>query len=89
MTQQSKALTMTTVQITLPDALAQEATQAGLLAPAAIERLLRERLRDDRIARMQAVRAILCEQPLAPMTAREIDTEIEAYRTGQRRAARP
>ena len=36
---------MTTVQITLPDALALEAASAGLLAPEKIERILRERLR--------------------------------------------
>ena len=63
---------MTTVQITLPDALAQEAATAGLLAPEAIERLLRKRLRADRIARMQAARATLTAQPLAPMTPAEI-----------------
>jgi hypothetical protein len=43
---------VTTVQITLPDALAQEATKAGLLAPEKIERMLRERLRAERIERM-------------------------------------
>ena len=78
---------MTTVQITLPDALAQEAATAGLLAPEAIERLLRERLRADRIARMQTARATLTAQPLAPMAPDEIGAEIEAYRTEHRRAA--
>jgi len=78
---------MTTVQITLPDALAQEATSAGLLAPEKIERMLRERLRAERIERMQAGRAVLAAEPLAPMTAEEINIEIEAYRSGQRRAA--
>ena len=34
---------MTTVQITLPDQLAQEAQSAGLLTSATIERMLRER----------------------------------------------
>ena len=78
---------MTTVQITLPDALAQEAATAGLLAPEAIERLLRERLRADRIARIQAARATLTAQPSAPMTPDEIGAGIEAYRTEHRRAA--
>lgn len=36
---------MTTVQISLPDELAQQAANAGLLAPAAMENLLREELR--------------------------------------------
>lgn len=78
---------MTTVQITLPDALAQEAASAGLLAPEKIERLLRERLRIERVARMQEVRAVLAAKPLALMTPQEISIEIEAYRVEQRRAA--
>ncbi|WP_296754030.1 hypothetical protein, partial [Thiobacillus sp.] len=39
---------MTTVQITLPDQLAQEAKQAGLLSGAALEKLLREQLQAKR-----------------------------------------
>ena len=78
---------MTTVQITLPDALAQEATSAGLLAPKKIERILRDRLHADRIERMKTSRAMLLAEPIAPMTAEEINAEIEAYRSEQRRAA--
>jgi hypothetical protein len=78
---------MTTVQFTLPDALAQEVANAGLLAPEKIERILRERLRADRIARMQAARATLEAEPLAPMTPEEINAEIEMYRSEQRLAA--
>jgi hypothetical protein len=78
---------MTTVQITLPDALAQEATQAGLLAPEKIERMLREQLRAERIQQMKVARSKLAAEPLAPMTPEEISAEIDAYRTGQRRAA--
>jgi len=78
---------MTTVQITLPDSLAQEAIRAGLLAPEKIERILRERLLADRIERMKAARAALAVEPLAPMTPEELGAEIEAYRSGQRRAA--
>jgi hypothetical protein len=36
---------MTTVEIKLPDDLAQAAEQAGLLSPAALEELLRKQLR--------------------------------------------
>ena len=78
---------MTTVQITLPDALAQEATSAGLLAPEKIERIVRDRLHADRIERMKTSRAMLVADPIAPMTAEEISAEIEAYRSEQRRAA--
>ena len=78
---------MTTVQITLPDALAQEVTRAGLLAPEKIERILRERLRAERIERMRAAQQVLAAEPLAPMTPEEISAEIAAYRSEQRRAA--
>ena len=78
---------MTTFQITLPDALAQEAASAGLLVPEKLERILRERLRVERIERMKAARANLAAEPLAPMTPEEISDEIRAYRTEQRRAA--
>jgi len=77
---------MTTVQITLPDALAQEAAQAGLLAPEKIASLLRQRLRAERIERLQAARAKLAAEPLDPMTPDEIQAEIKAYRAEQRRA---
>jgi hypothetical protein len=77
---------MTTVQITLPDALAEEAANAGLLTPERIERLLREQLRAERIERLQVARAKLAANPLAPMTPEEIAAEIEAYRNEQRRA---
>jgi len=78
---------MTTLQITLPDALAQEAASAGLLVPEKLERILRERLRAERIERLKVARAKLAAEPLAPMTPEEISDEIRAYRTEQRRAA--
>jgi hypothetical protein len=63
---------MTTVRITLPDELAREAERAGLLAPEAIERMLRDRLKAGRVSelfdamdRMQAI-----DEP--PMTQAEI-----------------
>jgi hypothetical protein len=77
---------MTTVQITLPDALAQEATQAGLLTPQKIEFILRERLRQERIERMKAARDKLTSVPFPPMTPEEISAEIETYRSERRYA---
>lgn len=77
---------MATVLITLPDALAQEAANAGLLTPEELERMLRERLRAERIERMKTARATLAAEPLAPLTPEEIGAEIEAYRSRPRRA---
>ena len=78
---------MTTVQINLSDQLAQEAQRAGLLSEAAIEKLLREALRAERIERMTQVRERLAAQPLPPMSPEEIQAEIDAYRAESRRAA--
>lgn len=80
---------MATIQINLPDSLAREATQAGLLTPEKIEALLRQRLRSARIEGLQAARATLDSAPLPSMTAEEIQVEIAAYRAEQRRAPRP
>ena len=67
-----------------------EVASAGLLAPERIERIeriLRERLRQERVDRMKAARLTLASQPLEPMTPQEIAAEIDAYRVEQRRAA--
>jgi hypothetical protein len=78
---------MTTVRITLPEALAKEAASAGLLKPEAIERILRERLRAVRVERLAAARAKLAAEPRQAMTPGEIAAEIENYRAERMRAA--
>jgi hypothetical protein len=78
---------MTTVEITLPDQLAAEARRAGLLTPEAIERMVREQLRAERLEKLKQARQALAANPLPPMTADEVQAEIDAYRAEQRRAA--
>jgi hypothetical protein len=78
---------MTIVQITLPDALAKEAANAGLLAPERIAGILREQLRAERVERLDVARQKLASNPIPAMTAEEIQAEIDAYRLEQRRAA--
>ena len=78
---------MTTVQITLPDALAEAAANAGLLAPQKIADILREQLRVERTERLSVAREKLASNPIPPMTSEEIQAEIDAYRLEQRRAA--
>lgn len=75
---------MTTIQFTLPDHLAEEAARAGLLAAGRIEALLREQLRAARIANLRTHRKQLDANPLPPMTAAEIQAEIDAYRAERR-----
>jgi len=78
---------MTTIQIMLPNDLAKEAAQRGLLEPSAIEASLRERLASARIGRMQEARTQLASPQPVPMTPTEVEVEIEAYRAERSRAA--
>ena len=73
-------MTTLEVKLNLPDSLANEARQAGLLTPEELERLLREALRARRVERLIAVRETLATNPLPPMTPEEIEAEIDAYR---------
>jgi hypothetical protein len=76
-----------TVRITLPDDLAKDLAEAGLLEPRVIESILRDRLRATWIADFGKIRATLRANPPEPMTKDEINAEIEAYRAEQPRAA--
>ena len=80
-------MTTLEVKLNLPDRLANEARQAGLLAPEELERLLREALRARRVERLAAVRETLATNPLPPMTPEEIQVEIDAYRAQVRLAS--
>jgi Arc/MetJ family transcription regulator len=79
---------MTTVQITLPDQLVQEAQRAGLLSPRAIERWLREQLKarhvDELFAAMDRMAAV--DEPTV-MSPEEVSEEIRVMRA-ERRAGR-
>ena len=79
---------MTTLELklSLPDQLAKEARAAGLLTPEEIERLVREALRARRGEHLAKTREKLAANPLPPMTAEEIQAEIDAYRADVRRA---
>lgn len=76
---------MTTIHVELPDAIAQEAQRAGLLAPERMEQLLRAQLKVQQIDglfstmdRMQAV-----DDPGA-MSAEEVAEEIALMRAERR-----
>ena len=76
---------MTTLEITLPDSLATEAKAAGLLAPEAVERMVREAIRQQAMGELKLTmeRMAAVEGPV--MTPREIQEEIRTARA-QRRA---
>jgi hypothetical protein len=57
---------MTTIQIALPDELAQEAREAGLLTPEAIEQMLREQLRKHASEELRAMCGRMPAEELTP-----------------------
>ena len=77
---------MTTVQVTLPDALAIAAQEAGLLTPQALERLLQDALRRREAAgRLLGVAERVARTGIPPMSMEEINSEVKAYRQERRR----
>lgn len=72
---------MTTVQITLPDQLAQEAQRAGLLSPARLEKWLRDQLKDQRVDELfsEMDRMHSVDEP-ATMSPEEVAEEIATMR---------
>jgi hypothetical protein len=76
---------MTTVQITLPDQLAQEAQRAGLLSPARLERWLRNELKTQRVDELFAAmdRMAAVDEP-AVMSPEEVANELATMRADRR-----
>jgi hypothetical protein len=85
----SEAMGMTTVQITLPDQLAQEAQRAGLLSPARLEQWIRDELRarqvDSFFSALDRMSAV--DEPTL-MSPEEVSEEIARMRADRRTHAR-
>jgi hypothetical protein len=77
---------MTTVQITLPDQLAQEAQRAGLLSPELLEKWLRDQLRAQHVDRLFSAmdRMAAVEEP-SLMPPEAVAEELAAIRAGRRK----
>jgi hypothetical protein len=82
-------MTRLNVEIVLPDVLAEQAREAGLLEPGAVEGMVRQALLARRVEKLTEARKALASAPRPPMTAEEIQAEIDAYRSEARRAGRP
>ncbi|MFT4103878.1 MAG: hypothetical protein QM674_23215 [Burkholderiaceae bacterium] len=80
---------MTTVQITLPDDLAEQAASVGLLSPEAIEALLREQLRRHAGQELQALWQQADREELTPEIEREIVEEVRRVRAERRTRQMP
>jgi len=75
---------MTHITVSLPDELAQQAQSAGLLRPEALERLLREAVKQRQVAELFTAMDRLAELKPA-LTEAEIDAEIAAARADRAR----
>jgi len=81
---------MTTLEIklTLPDRLAKQAKDAGLLNSQAIESMLGERLRRQAGKELRAMMDKLASANIPPMTEEEIQAEIDAVRKARKASRR-
>ncbi|MFN8496730.1 MAG: hypothetical protein U0641_02655 [Anaerolineae bacterium] len=68
------------IDLELPDSVAEEAEEAGLLNPAGLERLLREEVRRLRVERLFQAADQLAALGAGPPTEAEIEAEIAAAR---------
>jgi hypothetical protein len=71
---------MTTIQILLPDDLAETARDAGLLDPDAIQGMLRQQLRSRALAELQQVWRSMPPADLTPEIEQQIVDEVKRYR---------
>jgi post-segregation antitoxin (ccd killing protein) len=75
---------MTELKLTLPDALAREAREAGLLTAKAIEAMLRDAMRRKAARAFLANAERVAAAGIAPMSEADIQKEIEAVRKARR-----
>lgn len=72
------------LKLDLPDRLAKDAAQMGLLSPDSLQTLLREAVRSRRIAQLAKARQLVAEAGVAPMSLEEIQEEVDAVRAQPR-----
>ena len=77
---------MTTIQINLPDQLAQEAQRTGLLTPASLERILREYLKARKTGELFAAMDRMAVVGESAMTPEEVSEELHAMRAERRQS---
>ena len=76
---------MTTVQVELPDVLAQSAQAAGLLTPQALEAMLREQLKYRAAGALRTMWASAPPEELTPEVEQMIDAQVQAVRAQRRK----
>lgn len=76
---------MTTITIELPDELAEEARNQGLLTAGAVEAMIRETLRRRAAKELLEAADKLAAAEFPPLTLAEIQEEVNAVRAERRR----
>lgn len=77
-------MTSVELRLNLPDRLAQDLAQMGLLEPASLQALLREAVRTRRIAQLASARQRVADAGIAPMSLEAIQEEVDAVRAERR-----
>jgi len=72
------------IQIDLPEATAKAAREAGLLTPAALERLFDEAIRREAGRRLLEAAKLIQAAGIPEMSMEEIDQEVQAVRADRR-----
>lgn len=75
---------MTTLQVELPDDLAERAQRAGLLTDIAIQKLLEDAIRREAGGRLLDIGERLQQAGIAPMSDEEVVAEVKAVRAARR-----
>ena len=76
---------MTTIQINLPDDLAQDAQDAGLLTPEAMEAMLRQQLKKQAGESLREMWKRMPQEELTPEIEQMIVDEVREYRAERRK----
>lgn len=74
------------LELELPDNLAEQAREAGLLTSEALEQMLRNAMQKRAVDRFLSVADRVAEADIRELSSEEIEREIDAYRNEQRSA---
>jgi len=75
------------LKVNLPDTVASEAKAAGLITSQAIERLLREAMRNKAVDELFDAADRMAAAEIPPLTMQEIQSEVDAVRKARRERA--
>jgi len=73
-------MTTLSIELDLPESLAKEAAQLGLLDPTALKDLLSEAVKARRVAGLIGARAKIAAAGIASLTLEEIEAEVRSTR---------